>query len=214
MSIRVLIADDHQLLRAGIVALLRDLPDVDVVGEAANGADTLRLVDDLNPDLLLLDVVMPGMSGIEVLEQLQQRSVVTPRVIMLTMHASEEHVLRALRLGASGYLLKDAAPDELGQALLAVARGENWLSSAVSKKVISGYVARAGGEETVDALTVRQHEVLKMMAQGMSTKEIGAALNLSVKTIETYRAQIMDRLDIHDLAGLVRYAIRNGIVPL
>jgi DNA-binding NarL/FixJ family response regulator len=214
MSIRVLIADDHQLLRAGLVALMRDLPDVDVVGEAANGADALRLVDELTPDLLLLDVVMPGMSGIEVLEQLQQRSAGATRVIMLTMHSSEEHVLRALRLGASGYLLKDAAPDELGQALIAVARGEHWLSSAVSKKVISGYVARAGGEETVDALTARQHEVLKMMAEGMSTKEIGAALNLSVKTIETYRAQIMERLDIHDLAGLVRYAIRNGIVPL
>lgn len=214
MSTRVLIADDHQLLRAGLVALLRELPDIDVVGEAGDGDEALRLADELRPDVLLLDLVMPGLSGIDVLERLQERAEASPRVIMLTMHSSEEHVLRALRLGASGYMLKDAAPDELWQAVSAVARGEHWLSAAVSRKVISGYVARSGGEETIDALTARQHEVLKMMAEGLSTKEIGAALNLSVKTIETYRAQIMERLDIHDLAGLVRYAIRNGIVPL
>ncbi len=130
------------------------------------------------------------------------------------MHSSEEHVLRALRLGAIGYMLKDVAPEELGLAIRAVMAGENWLSAAVSKKVIAGYVARSNNEESFDSLTSRQHQMLKLLAEGVPTKEIGTQLNLSVKTIETYRTQIMNRLDIHDVPGLVRYAVRHGIVPL
>lgn len=212
MSIRVVIADDHQLLRAGISALLRDIPDVEVLGEAADGAAAVRLAGELKPDILFLDLVMPGMSGLEALASINE-TLPEVRIIVLSMHSSEEHVLRALRLGAAGYMLKDVAPEELGLAIRAVMSGENWLSAAVSKKVIAGYVAR-NNEETFDSLTSRQHQVLKLLAQGTPTKEISTQLNLSVKTIETYRAQIMERLDIHDVPGLVRYAVRHGIVPL
>jgi DNA-binding NarL/FixJ family response regulator len=213
MSIRIVIADDHQLLRAGIASLLRDIADVEVIGEAADGAQALRLAEELKPDILFLDLVMPRMSGLEALVTLNER-MPEVRVIVLSMHASEEHVLRALRLGAAGYMLKDVAPEELGLAIRAVMAGENWLSAAVSKKVIAGYVARTNGEEALDLLTARQHQVLKLLAQGVSTKDIGTQLSLSIKTIETYRAQIMERLDIHDIPGLVRYAVRQGIVPL
>jgi DNA-binding NarL/FixJ family response regulator len=213
MSIRIVIADDHQLLRAGIAALLRDLPDVEVIGEAADGTQAVHLAQELKPDILFLDLVMPGKSGLEALATLNE-AVPELRVIVLSMHASEEHVLRALRLGAAGYMLKDVAPEELGLAIRAVMAGENWLSAAVSKKVIATYVARNNGEEMLDSLTKRQHQVLKLLARGASTKGISTQLNLSVKTIETYRAQIMARLDIHDLPGLVRYAVRHGIVPL
>ncbi len=213
MSIRVVIADDHQLLRAGLTALLRDIPGVDVMGEAADGAEAIRLAHALNPDILFLDLVMPGTSGLDALASINE-SLPEIRVIVLSMHSSEEHVLRALRLGAAGYMLKDVAPEELGLAIKAVMAGESWLSAAVSKKVIAGYVARNKGEEMLDSLTTRQQQVLKLIAQGVPTKGIGTQLNLSVKTIETYRAQIMDRLDIHDIPGLVRYAVRHGIVPL
>jgi DNA-binding NarL/FixJ family response regulator len=213
MSIRIVIADDHQLLRAGITALLRDIPDVEVLGEAADGATAVQLAMELKPDILFLDLVMPGMSGLEALARINE-TLPEVRVIVLSMHSSEEHVLRALRLGAVGYMLKDVAPEELGLAIRAVMSGENWLSAAVSKKVIAGYVARNNTEESFDSLTSRQHQVLKLLAEGVPTKEIGTQLNLSVKTIETYRAQIMERLDIHDVPGLVRYAVRHGIVPL
>jgi DNA-binding NarL/FixJ family response regulator len=213
MTIRVVIADDHQLLRAGIASLLRDIPDVEVMGEAADGAEAIRLVHELKPDILFLDLVMPGMSGLDALASINE-SLPELRVIVLSMHSSEEHVLRALRLGAVGYMLKDVAPEELGLAIKAVMSGDNWLSAAISKKVIAGYVARNSNEEMLDSLTARQHQVLKLIAEGVPTKGVSTQLGLSVKTIETYRAQIMDRLDIHDIPGLVRYAVRHGIVPL
>jgi len=214
MTIRVVIVDDHQLLRAGIAALLRDIPDVEVMGEAADGAAAIRLAHELKPDILFLDLVMPGTSGLDALASINE-SLPEVQVIVLSMHSSEEHVLRALRLGAAGYMLKDVAPEELGLAIHAVMAGETWLSAAISKKVIAGYVARNSGEDIMlDSLTVRQHQVLKLIAHGVPTKEISTQLNLSVKTIETYRAQIMERLDIRDVPGLVRYAVRHGIVPL
>ena len=213
MPTRVVLVDDHHLVRAGIGALLRELPDVDVVGEGADGEAAIRLVRELAPDVLLLDLVMPGMSGLVVLERIirQQPDVKT---IIPSMHSSEEHVVRALQLGASGYLLKDVAPDELQHALDAVMNGNTWLSSAISRTAIAEYVGRTAHESPLDTLTVRQHQVLKLLAEGHSTRDIAAQLELSVKTIETFRAQIMDRLAIHDVAGLVRYAIRQGVVPL
>jgi DNA-binding NarL/FixJ family response regulator len=213
MSTRIVIADDHQLVRAGIVALLSDIPDVEVVGEASDGVEALELVAECKPDMLVLDIAMPGMSGLDVLAKINETQPHV-NVIILSMHDSAEHVLRALKLGAVGYLLKDALPGELAQAISAVNKGNTWLSSAISKTVISGYLGRSGHEASVPQLTIRQKQVLKMIVEGQSTKQISSTLDLSIKTIETYRAQIMDRLDIHDIPGLVRYAIREGIIPL
>jgi DNA-binding NarL/FixJ family response regulator len=209
----VVLVDDHQLVRAGIGALLRELPDVDVVGEGADGESAIRLAQELIPDVLFLDLVMPGMSGLVALERIigQQPDL---KVIILSMHSSEEHVVRALQLGAAGYMLKDVAPEELPLALNAVMNGDTWLSSAISRTAIAEYVDRTAHEAPHDTLTARQEQVLRLIAGGHSTRDIGAQLDLSVKTIETFRAQIMERLDIHDVAGLVRYAIRQGIVPL
>jgi DNA-binding NarL/FixJ family response regulator len=170
-------------------------------------------VHELIPDVLFLDLVMPGMSGLVALERIiGQHSDL--KVIILSMHSSEEHVVRALQLGAAGYMLKDVAPEELPLALNAVMSGDTWLSSSISRTALAEYVDRTAHESPLDTLTVRQHQVLKLIAEGRSTKDIGAQLDLSVKTIETFRAQIMERLDIHDVAGLVHYAIRQGIVPL
>ena len=211
---RVVLVDDHHLVRAGIAALLADLPDVEVVGEGTSGEAAVRLAMDLMPDVLFLDLVMPGLSGLDALEQIMARQP-AQKVIILSMHSSEEHVLHSLHLGAVGYLLKDSAPEELGLALGTVMGGEIWLSAPISKQVIAEYVTRTRPREgSLIQLTVRQSQVLKLMAEGKSTRDISELLCLSIKTIETYRAQIMDRLDIHDVAGLVRYAIRQGIVPL
>ncbi len=213
MTIRVVLVDDHQLVLAGIAALLREIPEVEVVGEGNDGEAAIRLVAALAPDVLFLDLVMPGLSGIDALAQIKKTHAEL-KVIVLSMHSSEEHVLRALRLGAAGYMLKDVAPEELTHALHAVMTGETWLSSAISRTVIASYVGRTSSEVSPDALTSRQHQVLKLIAEGCSTKDIGMELGLSVKTIETYRSQIMQRLGIHEVAGLVRYAVRQGIVSL
>lgn len=214
-GIRVVIADDHRLLRAGLRMLLAEMPGVTVEAEAADGNEALAACAACAPDLVLMDIAMPGMGGLEALRELRARHPDT-RVLMLSMLASEEHVLQALRLGASGYLLKDTAPAELELAIGAVMRGETWLSSAISRPVVDGYMERvsAGGPEKTSPplLTPRQQEVLRLLAEGRSTKEIAFQLELSIKTIETHRAQIMERLGVHDLAGLVRYAVRSGIV--
>jgi DNA-binding NarL/FixJ family response regulator len=156
---------------------------------------------------------MPGMSGLDALERII-KLYPEQKVIALSMHASEEYVLRALQLGAAGYMLKNVAPEELYQAIKTVINGDTWLSAAISKKVIAGYVGRTSNDTSLDSLTPRQLQVLKLTAEGLSNKEIGRQLDLSAKTIETYRLQLMERLDIHDLAGLIRYAIRYGLVPL
>lgn len=213
MTTRIVVVDDHRLVRAGIVSLLDEVSEIEVVGEASNGPQALKLISDLDPDVVLLDLAMPGMSGFDVLGQLG-KSGVGVKVIVLSMHDSAEHVHRALKLGAAGYLLKDVLPDELLRAIDAVNKGNIWLSSAISKTVIDGYLGRNGSGDLLTQLTDRQGQVLKMIAEGLSTKQIGACLNLSVKTVETYRSQIMEKLDIHDIASLVRYAIRQGIIPL
>jgi len=213
MTTRIVVVDDHRLVRAGIVSLLDEVSEIEVVGEASDGPQALKLISDLTPDVVLLDLAMPGMSGFDVLEQLGKSGIVI-KVIVLSMHDSAEHVHRALKLGAAGYLLKDVLPDELLRAIDVVNKGNVWLSSAISKTVIDGYLGRNGSGDLLTQLTDRQGDVLRMIAEGLSTKQIGACLNLSVKTVETYRSQIMEKLGIHDIAGLVRYAIRQGIVPL
>ena len=211
-SIRVLLADDHALVRAGFRALLHSLGDVEIVAEAGDGDDALRLIEAHQPDVVLLDIAMPGLNGLEVAARVAQRFP-SVRVMMLSMYANEEYVLQALRAGAAGYLLKDADSSELELAVRAVARGDTYLSPPVSKSVIEDYVRRVSSQPgSFDRLTPRQREVLQLIAKGHSTKEIAQMLNISVKTAETHRTQLMQQLDIHDIAGLVRYAIRVGLV--
>jgi DNA-binding NarL/FixJ family response regulator len=212
MPIRVVLADDHALVRAGFRALLQSLPHVEVVDEASDGRDALRLVKLHQPDLVLMDIAMSGMNGLEATERIV-KEFPRVRVLVLSMHANEEYVLQALRVGAAGYMLKDADTAELDIALRAVTKGETYLSPGVSRQVVDDYVRRIGpGQTSLEQLTPRQREILQLIAEGHSSKEIAHTLDLSIKTVETHRAQLMDRLDIHDVAGLVRFAIRTGLV--
>jgi len=210
-ALRVALVDDHAVARAGLRVLLEKLPGVSVVGEARNGRDALKMVKTVMPHLLLLDNSVAESGGLEVLPRLVG-DFPSVKVLILSSHANEEDVFRALRNGAGGYLLKDAAAEELQLAVHAVARGQTYLSPAVSRTVVEGYLKRV--EEVkgpVELLTGRQREVLQLIAEGGSTKEIAHSLGVSVKTVEAHRSQIMDRLDIHDVAGLVRYAVRSGL---
>jgi DNA-binding NarL/FixJ family response regulator len=210
--LRLLLADDHVLVRAGIRSLLGTLPGVEVVAEARDGHETLGLVQSLRPDIVLMDIAMPGLNGLEATERIT-RDYPATKVVILSMHVSEEYGARALRAGAAGYLPKDADVRELELAIAAVARGETYLSPAVSTHVVADYRRRlAEAPDALARLSPRQREVLQLLAEGASTKEVAFRLKLSIKTVETHRAQIMDRLDIHDLAGLVRFAVRTGLV--
>lgn len=207
---RILLADDHTLVRAGIRALLTGIPGTEVVAEAADGPQTLRLAGECAPDIVLLDISLGATNGLHVLEELQRRHPAI-KCIILSMHADADYVAPALRAGAAGYLLKDAAPAELEIALGAVGRGETYLSPAVSRLAAEGWLRPATGP-AVPALTPRQQDILRRIAEGQGTKEIAWQLGLSVKTVEAHRAQIMDRLGIRDVPGLTRYAIRSGLV--
>lgn len=212
MHMRVLLADDHTLVRAGLRKLLESLPDIEVVGEAEDGLAMLTLIEKRHPNLVLMDIAMPGLNGLEAAARLT-KTYPQIRVLILSMHQNEDYVRQALRNGAAGYLLKDAAPVELELALKAIFRGETYLSPAVSKGVVSNYVQRLRTEETPgEALTPRQREVLQLIAEGRSTKDIARRLDISIKTVETHRSQLMKQLDLHDIAGLVRYAIRTGLI--
>ena len=210
--IRVLLADDHTLVRAGLRSLLEGIPGIEVVAEAGDGQETIVLAGKYNPDVVLMDIVMPVLDGLEAAARLTTQYPRT-RVLMLSMNASEEYVLQALRSGASGYLLKNVSPSELASAVRAVAEGEIYLDRAVSQQVMAAYVRRVGGESGPhEKLSPRQREVLRLIAEGCSTKEIATRLGIGVKTAETHRQQLMESLRIHDVAGLTRYAIRIGLV--
>lgn len=211
-TVRVLLADDHTLVRAGLKKILESMPDITVVGEAGSGLELLDLAAQHKPDLVLMDIAMPGLNGLEATERLMH-TMPDIRVLILSMHQNEEYVRKALRHGAVAYLLKDAALMELELAIQAVLRGETYLSPAVSGGVVNDYVKRLRRDEPEQAaLTARQSEVLKLIADGLSTKEIARSLDLSVKTVDTHRSQLMKQLDIHEVAGLVRYAMRVGLV--
>jgi DNA-binding NarL/FixJ family response regulator len=211
-SVRVLLADDHTLVRAGLRKILESMPNIAVVGEAGSGLELLELAAQHQPDLVLMDIAMPGLNGLETTERLT-RTMPNIRVLILSMHQNEEYVRKALRHGAVAYLLKDAALLELEFAIKAVLSGETYLSPAVSGGVVSDYVQRLRRDEPEQAtLTTRQTEVLKLIADGLSTKDIARHLNLSVKTVDTHRSQLMKQLGIHEVAGLVRYAMRVGLV--
>lgn len=210
--IRVILADDHTLVRAGIRSLLAGLSDVEVVAEAVNGLEALALAEAHRPDVILMDIAMPGLSGLDVAAQLTRKQPEV-KVLILSMHMDEAWVRRAIMAGAAGYLLKDSAPEELGLALRAVARGESYLSPAVSNLLIFEYRKQATDSHGPEGgLTPRQRETLRLIAEGLTSKAIARTLGISIKTVEVHRSQLMDRLGIHDLAGLVRYAIRSGLV--
>jgi DNA-binding NarL/FixJ family response regulator len=210
--IRVLVADDHDLVRAGIRALLQRIPGVEVVGEAGDGREALRLVRECKPDVVLMDIMMPGLNGLEAMSRIVREHPAV-RVLMVSMNSAQEFVLCAVRAGASGYLLKTAQIADLEQALDAVARGQTYLSPAVSGHLIDDYRRRQEGEPgPLERLTPRQREVLQLVAEGHSSKAIAKLLRLSVKTVELHRSQLMNALDIHDVAGLTRFAIRTGLV--
>jgi DNA-binding NarL/FixJ family response regulator len=215
--IRILLADDHALVRAGIRALVQRVSGLEVVGEADNGREALRLAKSLHPHVVLMDISMPELNGLDAIARMLQYD---PKiaVIVLSMHESREHVLRALQAGASGYVLKNAAVDELEKAVLAVAGGQKYLTPAVSQQLIATVTAPRseipGPCNAAESLTQRQREILQLIAEGRSSREIAALLNISVKTVETHRSLLMERLNLHDVAGLVRYAIRVGLVTL
>jgi DNA-binding NarL/FixJ family response regulator len=211
-TIRILIADDHALVRAGFRSLLEKLDDCEVVADVGDGREALRLLEQLQPDVVLMDVKMPGLNGLEATARIT-RDYPNVRVVILSMYTNEEYVIQALRAGAVGYLLKDAAIPELQLAVQAAVRGEMYLSPAISKRVLMDYVQLVGGGGgMLDALTARQREVLQLIAEGKPIKEVAQILQISVKTAEAHRTQLMERLDIHDVTGLVRFAIRVGLV--
>jgi len=221
--LRVILVDDHNLVRAGFRSLLENIPEVEIVAEAENGYSALELIRTHKPDLVLMDIALPDITGLDVTAQVIQEYP-SIKVVLLSMYDNEEYVLRALDIGAAGYLLKDADANEFELAIHAIANGKAYLSPAISSRVIESYQARvsapkqpinppAVSQHLVDShLTARQREVLRLIAEGFTTKEIAQQLNLSVKTVDAHRTQLMRELDIHEIAGLVRYAIRIGLV--
>jgi DNA-binding NarL/FixJ family response regulator len=211
-AFRVLLADDHALVRAGLRKLLESFSGIEVVGEAADGRRVLVLAEELQPDLVLMDISMPGLSGLMATVRLL-KAWPKMRVLILSMHQNEEFVREALRKGASGYMLKDSAPRELELAIKSVQDGNIYLSPAISKSVNSTRnPADEPGPGGAEPLTPRQTEVLCMVAQGMSSKDIARQLNVSIKTVDSHRTGLMKQLDIHEVTGLVRYAIRTGLI--
>lgn len=210
---RVALIDDHGLVRAGLRALVQDQPGYEVVAEGADGSEVHGILTRLEPDILLLDISMKHMSGLDALRQWRMEFP-NVQILILSMHTTADYVLQALRLGASGYLLKDAAAQELELALGALSRNESYLSPGIAQTVIQSAVIEGGQrpQPAAPALTPRQLEILRLIVRGVSTREIANGLGLSVKTVDAHRAQIMDRLNLRDVPSLVLYALRKGLV--
>jgi DNA-binding NarL/FixJ family response regulator len=211
---RILLVEDHTLLRAGLRALLLQDPDLEIVGEADNGRDAVRAMSALAPDLVLMDLSMPGLGGIEAIIEIRRRSIET-RIIVLTIHKSDEYIHAALHAGANGYVLKDATHDELRGAIRTVLSGKTYLSPDVSSRMIATYLSGADARVVVrpwDTLTHREREILKLVAEGRANRQIAEYLNLSVKTVEKHRSNLMRKLDLHNVAMLTTFAIENGLL--
>lgn len=215
MSIRIVLADDHQIVRDGLSSLLEKDPDIKVVGKAENGRTCVQLANKLQPNVVVLDIGMPDLNGIEATRQITSLTKKI-RVLALSVHSDKRFVLRMLGAGASGYLLKDCAFDELTRAISMVAKGQTYLSPAIAGEVVKEYVLSLSAAELPknSTLTSREIEVIQLLAEGKSTKEIAALLDLSSKTIETHRSQAMVKLDIHSVAELTKFAIREGLTSL
>ena len=215
-KIRVLLAEDHTIVRQGISALLRSEPDIEVVGEAADGLEALELAKKLIPDVVLMDIAMRNLNGLEATRKIKKLFPHT-KVLVLTMYDNEEWIFQILRVGASGYLIKDSAMTELTSAIRAVHQGDSYLSPSISKKVIDEYIRKAemgekGGLE--DLLSGREREILQLIAEGHSVPQIASLLCISKKTVEAHKNHIMEKLNIRDKVGLIKYAIRTGLTKL
>ena len=208
----VLLVDDHCLVRTGFRFLLNKIPFIEVVAEATDGRKAIELTRLHRPEIVLMDIAMPGLNGLDALARIKKEFPKT-KVIILSMHATQEYVIQALRAGAAGYILKDAAVNELELALKTAENNTPYLGFSISREAILVYLERLGQRrDSVELLTSRQREILQLLAEGMATKEIAYELKISPKTVETHRVQIMERLRIRNLAGLVRYAIRAGLI--
>jgi DNA-binding NarL/FixJ family response regulator len=214
-KIRILLADDHRIMREGLCALITEQRGMEVMGEAENGRKAVELCTKLKPDVLIMDLSMPELNGIEAIGRIRMEYP-DIKVLILSMHSDRKYVARALREGATGYMLKDCASEELIKAVRTVSAGRTYLSPRIMDVVLNDYVDRLSDEESsVDALlSKREREVLQLLAEGRSTKDIAHDLNVSVKTVETHRSQIMIKLDIHSIAGLTKFAVREGLVRL
>ena len=215
-KIRVLLVEDHTIVRKGLRSLLDGEAGIEVIGEAEDGREAVEKVQQLLPDVVLMDIAMPGLNGLEATRQIKKRFPEV-QVLILTMHANEEYIFQILRAGASGYVVKQVAPTELISAIRAAYRGESFLSPSISKKVIQEYIRQAeamGEENSYDRLTDREREVLQLIAEGHSNREIAELLHISAKTVQTHRAHLMDKLDIHSTAELTQYAIRKGVISV
>ncbi|OLD63570.1 MAG: DNA-binding response regulator [Acidobacteria bacterium 13_1_40CM_2_68_5] len=213
---RVLVVDDHAIVRQGLRAILDTEPDIEVVGEAADGREAVRKTLALRPDVVIMDVSMPRMNGLEATARIAKESAEV-KIVALTMHSSEEYVYSLLKAGARGYLLKESVSSDLIEAIHAVQAGGTYLHPAISTKVVDGYLKKPHAKSRhgmMDVLTPREREILQLIAEGHTNKEIAGLLVLSVKTIENHRTRIMDKLEIHNVAGLTRYAISRGIASV
>ena len=211
-KIKIVLADDHAVLRAGLRALLNAEPDMEVIGEAANGREAVERAEVLKPDVIVMDLSMPVMGGLDATKQIKEKGLAT-RVLVLTVHAEQQYLLPVLQAGGAGYVLKQAADTELIQAIRTVHRGEAFLYPSAANLLLADYRRRVvRGEDQFDGLSEREREVLKLTAEGFSSQEIADKLIISAKTVDTYRQRIMDKLDIHHRSELIRYALRKGML--
>jgi len=213
-TIRILLADDHTVVRDGLRALVEKQPDMAVVGEAADGRDTIRLAEEQSPDVIIMDIAMPNMNGIEATRRITASNPQTA-VLILSMHQDESYVLRSLKAGAKGYLLKESVRGDIIEAIRAVAHGRSFLTRKVSRILQEDYVRemeRRGLEDSYDLLTGREREILQLVAEGRTNKEVATMLNISLTTVETHRTHILQKLNLHSIPELILYAVRKGII--
>ena len=213
-KLRILLADDHSVMRTGLRALLERQPGLEVVGESENGRETIKLADSLKPDIVIMDVGMPGLNGIEATQAIVNEHPATA-VVILSMHADESYVMRALKAGARSYLLKDSAPADLMRAIHAISQNKSFFSPKVSRILAEDYVRvlqQKGAVDSYDLLTIREREILQLIAEGKANKEVAAILNISPYTVETHRSHILEKLNLHNPAELILYAVRKGII--
>ena len=215
MKLKLLLADDHRLFRDGLRTILEKHAEIDIVGETVDGSETVQTAIRLKPDIILMDISMPNLNGIDATRKILAERPLT-KIIMLSMHSDQRYVIESLRAGATGYLLKDCAVDELMAAILTVAKDQVYLARSIAGLVLKDYINLVASKPSsvFSTLSAREREVLQLLAEGKSTKDISSELEVSVKTVETHRKQIMDKLNIHNIAQLTKYAIREGLTPL